>query len=136
MSNISVQRHFSNKSKVHTVVPIEEFISTLNYPKCPNNLTKQCKLHCKQPICTGYISFRKYFGHEMVDIVKYMYLEVRKKFWKKICKKYKNQFSPDMNRKHQISRSSKHSQKLKAELKKQREALHREIDIIIHSRQA
>ena len=72
----------------------------------------------------------------MVDIVKYMYLEVRNKYWKKICKKYKNQFSPDMNRKHQISRSSKHSQKLKAELKKHGEALHRKIDIIIHSKQA
>ena len=41
-----------------------------------------------------------------------------------------------MNRKHQISRSSKHSQKLKAELKKHGEALHRKINIIIHSKQA
>ena len=52
-----------------------------------------------------------------------------------ICKKYKNHFSSDMNRKHQISRSSKHSQKLKAELKKHGEALHRKINIIIHSKQ-
>ena len=63
--------HFSDKSGVHNVVSIDQFLSTLNNPKCPKHPTKQCELQCKQcdiPICATCISSRKHFGHEIVDI--------------------------------------------------------------------
>ena len=66
-----VAKHFSDKSKVHNVVPLEQFWSTLNYPKCPTHPTKQCELQCEQcdiPICTSCISSGKHIGHKAVDI--------------------------------------------------------------------
>ena len=65
--------HFFDKSKVHTVVPIEHFLFTLSCPKCTHHPTKQCELHCKQcniPICASCISSKEHFGHDKVDIVK------------------------------------------------------------------
>ena len=66
-----IEKHFSDKSKVHNVVPLEQFLSTFNYPKCPTHPTKQCELHCEQcdiPICTICISSGKNIRHEVVNI--------------------------------------------------------------------
>lgn len=63
--------HFSDKSQAHNIVPIEQFSSTLNYPKCPTHPTKQCELNCTQcnvPFCTSCLSSGKHLGHKAVDI--------------------------------------------------------------------
>ncbi|XP_078312570.1 uncharacterized protein LOC144619104 [Crassostrea virginica] len=134
--------HFSDKSKVHTVVPIEQFLSTLSYPNCTHHPTKQCELHCKQcniPICTSCISSKEHFGHDLVDM--FQELEAKKDVMKKdlheieksILPKYEEAAS---NIQIQKDDRRKNSQKLTAELKKHGEALHKEIDIIIKNKQA
>ena len=133
--------HFSDKSKVHTVVPIEQFLSTLSYPNCTHHLNKQCELHCKQcniPICASCISSKEHFGHDLVDIFKE--LEAKKDVLKKDLHEIENSILPKYEESAsniQIQKDDhlKNSQKLTAELKKHGEALHKEIDMIIQTKQ-
>ena len=133
--------HFSDKSKVHTVVPSEQFLSTLSYPKCTHHPTKQCELHCEQcniPICASCISSKEHFGHDLVDM--FQELEAKKGVMKKdlheieksILPKYEEAASNIQNQKDD---HLKNSQKLTAELKKHGKALHKEIDMIIENKQ-
>ncbi|XP_078311107.1 uncharacterized protein LOC111137321 [Crassostrea virginica] len=134
--------HFSDKSQAHNVVPIEQFLSTLSYPKCPNHPTKQCELHCKQcdiPICASCVSSRKHFGHDIVDI--FEDFEAKKEILKQDLQEIEISIFPKYEEAAsyiQIQKADqrKNSQKLIAELKKHGEALHKEIDIIIQSKQA
>ena len=133
--------HFSDKSQAHNVVPIEQFLSTLSYPKCPNHPTKQCELHCKQcdiPICASCVSSRKHFGHEIVDI--FEDFEAKKEILKKDLQEIEKSIFPKYeestsNIQIQKADQRKNSQKLTAELKKHGEALHKEIDNIIQTKQ-
>ena len=133
--------HFSDKLKAHNVVPIEQFLSTLGYPKCTKHPTKQCELHCKHcdfPICLSCISSKEHFGHDAVDIFEEFEanIDVLKKdlheIEKSILLKYEEAASTIQI---QIYDQRKNSQKLKPDLKKQGEALHNEIDSIIQSKQ-
>nr|XP_022344460.1 tripartite motif-containing protein 3-like [Crassostrea virginica] len=134
--------HFSDKSQVHTVVPIEQFLSTLSYPKCPNHPTKQCELHCKQcdiPICSSCVSSKKHFGHEIVDI--FEDFEAKKEILKNDLQEIEKSLFPKYeeaasNIQIQKADKRKNSQKLTAELKKHGEALHKEIDMIIQNKQS
>ncbi|XP_078311628.1 uncharacterized protein LOC144618799 [Crassostrea virginica] len=134
--------HFSDKSQAHNVVPIEQFLSTLSYPKCPNHPTKQCELHCKQcdiPICASCVSSKKHFGHEIVDI--FEDFETKKEILKNDLQEIENSIFPKYeeaasNIQIQKADQQKNSQKLIAELKKHGETLHEEIDMIIKSKQA
>ncbi|XP_078311614.1 uncharacterized protein LOC144618792 [Crassostrea virginica] len=142
LCNYCVVIHFSDKSQAHNVVPIEQFLSTLSYPKCPNHPTKQCELHCKQceiHICASCISFRKHFGHEIVDI--FEDFEAKKEILKKGLQEIEKSLFPKYkeaatNIQTQKADQRKNSQKLTAELKKHGEALHKEIDMIIQTKQA
>ncbi|XP_022304523.2 uncharacterized protein LOC111111692 [Crassostrea virginica] len=137
-----VAKHFSDKSKVHTVVPLEQFLSTLSYPKCPTHPTKQCELHCEQcdiPICISCISSGKHIGHKAVDI--FEDFESKKEVLRKDLEELEKSIFPKYQEsaaiiKTQKTDQHKHSQKLTAELNKQGEALHREINTIIQRKQA
>nr|XP_022305821.1 uncharacterized protein LOC111112576 [Crassostrea virginica] len=138
-----VEKHFSDKSKVHNVVPLEQFLSTLNYPnKCPTHPTKQCELHCEQcdiPICTSCISSGIHIGHKQLEIFadfeskKEVLRRDLQELEKSIFSKYQESAAII---KTQKTDQLKHSQKLTAELHKQGEALHREINTIIQRKQA
>nr|XP_022304494.1 tripartite motif-containing protein 2-like isoform X2 [Crassostrea virginica] len=137
-----VAKHFSDKSKVHTVVPLEQFLSTLNYPKCPTHPTKQCELRCEQcdiPICSSCISSGKHIGHKAVDI--FEDFESKKEVLRKDLEELEKSIFPKYQEsatiiKTQKTDQHKHSQKLTAELHKQGEAIHREINTIIQRKQA
>nr|XP_022305363.1 E3 ubiquitin-protein ligase TRIM71-like [Crassostrea virginica] len=137
-----VAKHFSDKSKVHNVVPLEQFLSTLNYPKCPTHPTKQCELQCEQcdiPICSSCISSGKHIGHKAVDV--FEDFERKKEVLRKDLEELEKSILPKYqesaaNIKTQKTDQHKHSQKLTAELNKQGEALHREIHTIIQRKQA
>nr|XP_022304524.1 E3 ubiquitin-protein ligase TRIM71-like [Crassostrea virginica] len=137
-----VAKHFSDKSTVHNVVPLEQFLSTLNYPKCPTHSTKQCELHCEQcdiPICSSCISSGKHIGHKAVDI--FEDFESKKEVLRKDLEELEKSIFPKYQEsaaiiKTQKTDQHKHSQKLTAELNKQGEALHREIRTIIQRKQA
>lgn len=65
-----VEIHLSDSSIVYQVVSLKQYLSTLTYPKCMKQPTKQCKLYCKQceiAICTKCILSRKHSGHKNVD---------------------------------------------------------------------
>nr|XP_022304523.1 uncharacterized protein LOC111111692 [Crassostrea virginica] len=137
-----VEKHFSDKSKVHNVVPLEQFLSTLNYPKCPTHPTKQCELHCEQcdiPICSSCISSGKHIGHKAVDI--FEDFESKKEVLRKDLEELEKSIFPKYQEsaaiiKTQKTDQHKHSQKLTAELHKQGEALHKEINTIIQRKQS
>ncbi|XP_078313318.1 uncharacterized protein LOC111112566 [Crassostrea virginica] len=136
-----VTKHFSDKSKVHNVVPLEQFLSTLNYPKCPTHPTKQCELHCEQcdiPICTSCISSGKHIGHKQVEI--FADFESKKEVLRRDLQELETIFPKYQESaaiiKTQKTDQLKNSQKLTAELNKQGEALHREIHTIIQRKQA
>ncbi|XP_078321301.1 uncharacterized protein LOC144621590 [Crassostrea virginica] len=137
-----VEKHFSDKSKVHNVVPLEQFLSTLNYPKCPTHPTKQCKLQCEQcdiPICTSCISSGKHIGHKQLEM--FADFENKKEVLRRDLQELEKSIFPKYQESAAIIKTQKtdqlkHSQKLTAELNKQGEALHREIHTIIQRKQA
>nr|XP_022305049.1 tripartite motif-containing protein 3-like [Crassostrea virginica] len=137
-----VAKHFSDKSKVHNVVPLEQFLSTLNYPKCPTHPTKQCELHCEQcdiPICISCISSGKHIGHKQLEI--FADFESKKEVLRRDLQELEKSIFPKYQEsaviiKTQKTDQLKHSQKLTAELNKQGEALHSEIHTIIQRKQA
>ncbi|XP_078321297.1 uncharacterized protein LOC111112213 [Crassostrea virginica] len=137
-----VEKHFSDKSKVHTVVPLEHFLYTLNYPKCPTHSTKQCKLRCEQcdiPICTSCISSGKHIGHKKLEM--FADFENKKEVLRRDLQELEKYIFPKYQESAAIIKTQKtdqlkNSQKLTAELNIQGEALHREIHTIIQRKQA
>ena len=133
--------HFSDKSKVHTVVSIEQFLSTLSYSKCTIHPAKQCELHCTQcdiAICISCISSGQHIGHKAVDVIEDF--EAKKEVLKKDLQEIEKSLFPKYeeaatNIQIQKADQRKNSQKLTTELKKHGEALHKEIDNIIQSKQ-
>ncbi|XP_065926956.1 tripartite motif-containing protein 2-like [Magallana gigas] len=132
-----VEEHFSDSSKVHKVVPLKQYLTTLNYPKCRKHPTKQCELHCEQcdiPICVQCISSKKHLGHIQVDILKTFESKTEKlqkdlqELEKLIYPKYKEIAS---NIPVQKADLSKNSQKLTSAIDKHGEVWHREINTII-----
>ncbi|XP_065926361.1 E3 ubiquitin-protein ligase TRIM71-like isoform X2 [Magallana gigas] len=132
-----VEKHFSDSSKVHNVVPLKQYLTTLNYPKCRKHPTKQCELHCEQcdiPICVQCISSKKHLGHIQNDILKTIESKTEKlekdlqELEKFLYPKYKEIAS---NIPVQKADLSKNSQKLTTAIDKQGEVWHREIDTII-----
>ncbi|XP_065924144.1 E3 ubiquitin-protein ligase TRIM71-like [Magallana gigas] len=132
-----VETHFSDSSKVHNVVPLKQYLTTLNYPKCRKHPTKQCELHCEQcdiPICAKCISTKKHLGHIQVDIFQSFEnkTEILQKDLQELEKfiyaKYKEIASDIPVQKADLS---KNSRKLTTAIDKQGKVWHREIDIII-----
>nr|XP_034329488.1 uncharacterized protein LOC117690180 [Crassostrea gigas] len=132
-----VEKHFSDSSKVHNVVPLKQYLTTLNNPKCRKHPTKQCELHCEQcdiPICAKCISSGKHLGHKQVDI--FQSFENKTEILQKdlqeleifIYPKYKEIASDIPVQKADLS---KNSRKLTTAIDKQGEVWHREIDTII-----
>ncbi|XP_052703124.1 uncharacterized protein LOC128179653 [Crassostrea angulata] len=131
-----VETHLSDSSKVHNVVSLKQYLTTLNYPKCRKHPTKQCELHCEQcdiPVCAQCIS-GEHLGHKPVDI--FQNFDIKKEVLqreleeleKSIYPKYKEIAS---NIPVQKADLSKNSQKLTTVIDKQGEVWHREIDTII-----
>ncbi|XP_052681788.1 uncharacterized protein LOC128162582 [Crassostrea angulata] len=132
-----VETHFSDSSKVHNVVPLKQYLTTLNNPKCRKHPTKQCELHCEQcdiPICAKCISSGKHLGHKQVDIFQSFEnkTEILQKDLQELEKfiypKYKDIAS---NIPVQKADLSKNSRKLTTAIDKQGVVWHREIDTII-----
>lgn len=66
-----VSDHLNDFSKEHFVIPLKQYWTRLNYPKCTEHPTKQCELHCKQcdsPVCLKCIFSEKHKGHAFVEV--------------------------------------------------------------------
>ena len=133
-----VATHLTDKSNIHKVVSLTQFLST---PKCPDHPTKQCELHCKQcgvPICSHCITSKTHKDHDVIDILE------NSKNKKEVLRKDLQELEKTVLPKYQESAAIiktqraaqlKNSQKLTSDLKKQGEALHKEIDAIIQGKQ-
>ncbi|XP_052703558.1 E3 ubiquitin-protein ligase TRIM71-like [Crassostrea angulata] len=132
-----VEKHFSDSSKVHNVVPLKQYLTTLNNPKCRKHPTKQCELHCEQcdiPICAKCISSGKHLGHKQVDIFQSFEnkTEILQKDLQELEKFiYAKYIEIASNIPVQKADLSKNSRKLTTAIDKQGEVWHREIDTII-----
>ena len=119
-----------------------QFLSTFNDPKCSTHPTKQCELLCEQceiPICSSSISLGIHKGHKPVDI--FADLESKKEVLRKDLEELEKTILPKDQESAVTIKTKKvdqnnHSQKLTAELNKQGEALHREINTIIQRKQS
>ncbi|XP_078312157.1 uncharacterized protein LOC144618941 [Crassostrea virginica] len=133
-----VAKHLTDKSKVHKVVSLTQFLST---PKCPDHPAKQCELHCKQcdvPICSQCVISKTHKDHDVIDIMENS--KMKKEVLRKDLQELEKFIYPKYQEfaaiiKTQKTDQLKNSQKLTSDLKKQGEALHKEIDVIIQSKQ-
>nr|XP_034329490.1 E3 ubiquitin-protein ligase TRIM71-like [Crassostrea gigas] len=132
-----VETHFSDSSKVHKVVPLKQYLTTLNNPKCRKHPTKHCELHCEQcdiPICAKCTSSGKHSGHKKIDIFQSFEIKTEvlhkdlQELEKFIYPKYKEIASNIPVHKADLS---KNSRKLTTAIDKQGEVWHREINTII-----
>nr|XP_034329412.1 uncharacterized protein LOC117690159 [Crassostrea gigas] len=132
-----VEKHLSDSSKVHNVVSLKQYCTSLTYPKCCKHPTKQCELHCEDcdiPVCTKCISSGKHFGHKYVDIFKHFVEQKEvlqqelKELEQSIFPKYIEIASNIQVQKDDLSINSK---KLTTAINEQGEVWHREIDTII-----
>nr|XP_034328822.1 uncharacterized protein LOC109617237 [Crassostrea gigas] len=131
-----VETHLSDSSKVHNVVSLKQYLTTLNYPKCRKHPTRHCELHCEQcniPICAQCIS-GEHFGHKPVDI--FQNFDIKKEVVQKELEELEKSIYPkykEIASKIPVQKAdlSKNSQKLTTAIDKQGEVLHREIDTII-----
>ena len=126
--------HISDQSKEHKVVLFEKRGST---PKCKKHATKICDLHCEQcdiPICTLCISSGEHEQHKKEDISKTLSMK-KEKIQADLEELEKILFSKYQKAATNIpvlkSDARKHRKKLTTALKKQGEALHKEIDSVI-----
>ena len=131
-------KHLADKSNVHKVVPLTQFLFS---PKCPDHPTKQCELHCKQcdvPICSQCVISKTRKDHDVIDILE------NSKNKKEVLRKHLQELEKNIfliyqefaaSIKTQKAVQLKNSKKLTSDLKKQGEALHKEIDAIIQSKQ-
>nr|XP_022297322.1 uncharacterized protein LOC111106792 [Crassostrea virginica] len=129
-----VEKHLSDQSKDHYIVPFKQRGSI---PKCPNHSTKLCIILCKDcsiPICAICSSFGEHVEHKKENILKAMAEKKElirqdlQELEKSIYPKYQEATT---NIPVQRADVNKHSQKLTTALDKQGEALHTEIDTII-----
>ncbi|XP_052702840.1 zinc finger protein RFP-like [Crassostrea angulata] len=132
-----VEKHSSDSSKVHKVVPFKQYLTTLDYPKCKKHPIKRCKLHCEQcdiPICVQCVSSEKHFWHKQIEILKK--IESKKKDLQRELQELEKIIYPiykeiASNIPVQKADLSKNSRKLTTAIDKQGEVWHREIDTII-----
>ena len=124
------------------MIPLERFLSSFNYTICPNYRTKHCELHCGQcdiPICTICSTVGKHLGHKVVDI--FENFESKKDVLKRDLEELEKSIFPKYQEsaaiiKTQRTNQHEHFQKLTADLNKQGEILHGEINTIIQSKQS
>ena len=136
-----VAKHLSDKSQVHTVVSLTQYLSSLQFPKCSDHPDKQCKLYCENCdclICLHCVTPEKHKHHDLFNL-KEIYQNKQEvirndleELEKLIYPKYQEAAT------HipvQRADGSQHWQQLRSALHKKREVFHQAVDDIIQTRQ-
>lgn len=132
-----IEKHTSDASKYHKVMPLKNIGSTSDYPKCPNHSTKPCELHCKQcdiPVCIKCVSLKEHKGHDFIEMVKQ--LAIKKKILIRDLLEMEDSIFPKyqevaLSLPVHVADVFKNADKLTSAINRHGEDLHREIDAII-----
>nr|XP_022338021.1 uncharacterized protein LOC111133699 [Crassostrea virginica] len=133
------EKHIADKSKVHRIVSLKQFLAA---PKCQDHPNKQCELHCEQcdvPICSQCVISKKHKHHGFVDILENC--QKKQEVLKKDLEEFEKSIYPiyqeaALRISHQRINRSKNSQKLKTTIQNHGDMLHKEIDSIIQEMQS
>ena len=71
LCNDCLAQHLSDKSQVHSVVSLTQFLSTLHCPKCSYHPDNQCELYCDNcdcPICLHCVTSEKHKRHDFFNL--------------------------------------------------------------------
>ena len=66
-----VALHQADKSQVHTVVSLTQYLSTLQCSKCSDHPDNQCELYCENcdcPMCLECITLKKHTDHSCISL--------------------------------------------------------------------
>ena len=72
LCKVCVADHILDESTKHSVVPINQTLSALQYPKCLEHSSRNCELFCEQctiPICVHCVSSNDHKGHGFKDLL-------------------------------------------------------------------
>lgn len=128
-----VEEHVSDKSTVHKVVSLKQYLSTI----CPIHSNKQCELYCEQcdiPICSLCITSKMHNHHDVIDVMDNF--KNKQKNLKRNLQELEKSILPNYQErassiKVQRSDIMDNSEEITGALKKQGEIWYREIDTII-----
>nr|XP_022299497.1 uncharacterized protein LOC111108166 [Crassostrea virginica] len=133
-----IGEHISDDYKKHIIVPILQRKSTLIYPECVIHNNKACKHRCTECnifVCSFCTASKKHRGHEFLQLEelfntkKHNIQNDADELESRIMPAYED-IAIDLEK--QIASLDDQYKKLTSEMSKQREEIHREIDIVIN----
>nr|XP_022299147.1 uncharacterized protein LOC111107981 [Crassostrea virginica] len=133
-----IGEHISDAYDKHKIVPVLQRKSTLIYPKCETHQNEDCKYQCQDCsifVCSHCMASLTHSGHkfrnleELFSSSKKHIQYDREELDNKIMQVYK-EIAIDLENK--IANLDVEYKKLKTELSKQREEIHRDVDNAIH----
>ncbi|XP_078315157.1 uncharacterized protein LOC111127847 [Crassostrea virginica] len=133
-----IGEHISDDYKTHIIVPILQRKSTLIYPKCETHQNKTCECQCKDCnvfVCSHCMASSQHYGHkflhleELFTTSKKCIQNDREELNYKIIPTYK-EIVHELEM--QIASLDGEYKKVTTEMSKQREEIHREVDIVIN----
>ncbi|XP_078321667.1 uncharacterized protein LOC144621764 [Crassostrea virginica] len=132
-----VEKHLADKSKLHKVVSLKQYLSTLRNPKCCDHPDTQCELYCEKcdhPICSNCVTSEKHNHHECVNLTENY--QKKQEVLRKDLQELEQHIYPNFQKAAffipiQKDDQRKQSQKITAAVQKHGDALHTEINIIV-----
>ncbi|XP_022298916.2 uncharacterized protein LOC111107828 isoform X2 [Crassostrea virginica] len=133
-----IGEHISDEYDKHKIVPILQRKSTLIYPECVIHNNKACEHRCTECdifVCSFCTASKQHRGHEFLKLEELF--KTKKQNIQNDAEELESQIMPayediafDLER--QILSLDDQYKKLTTEISKQREEIHREIDIVIN----
>eukprot|EP00105_Crassostrea_gigas_P011492 XP_011427180.1 PREDICTED: uncharacterized protein LOC105328108 [Crassostrea gigas] len=123
----------------HEIVPFQERLPTLIYPKCRTHSQKNCEFQCKDCdeilICSSCTASAQHRGHTFLEVSEVY--NTKKEILGKDTKEFQNIISPTyeeiaLDLENQLANLDGGYEKLTTTMSKQGEQWHREIDITIN----
>ena len=136
-----IGEHISDDYKKHLIVPILQRKSTLIYPECVIHNNKACKHRCTECdifVCSFCTALKQHRGHEFLKLEELF--NTKKQNIQNDAEDLESQIMPAyediaIDLEKQIASLDDQYKKLTSEMSKQREEIHREIDIVINQKE-
>ncbi|XP_078309992.1 uncharacterized protein LOC144618180 [Crassostrea virginica] len=133
-----IGEHISDEYDKHKIVPILQRKSTLIYPECVIHNNKACEHRCTECdifVCSFCTASKEHRGHEFLKLEELF--KTKKQNIQNDAEELESQFMPAyediaIDLEKQIASLDDQYKRLTTEMSKQREEIHREIDIVIN----